>query len=272
MGNIMIRIDLFLYALLTIPVMIACNPKLHSEREKLPKLKDEVLIQKVDSLSNIQYDYYYTKLATDFKDTNQSVSFKTSIRIVNDSAVNATISYASIPIIHGLITPDTIKISNKRENCYLIEPLSFFKQQFGVEFTYENIEELFEGRPLAFDSTQTYYQVSDPYNYTLSSHKKREIRKLERQGERDIILFYTLSDDLTTLKSLKVESLEDTTEIMINYDTWENVNGHLIPVLIKVIINSPRNKIKLTLDSKKSRVNEKEEIYFVIPEDYEKCN
>lgn len=272
MGNIMIRIDLFICALVTVPVMFACNPKVHGEKTKLPKMKDEVLIHKIDSLSNIQYDYFYTKISTDFKDTNQNVSFKTSVRIANDSVVNATISYASIPIIHGLITPDTIKISNKRENCYLTEPLSFFKQQFGVEFTYENIEELFEGRPLAFDTTATYFQVNDPYNYTMSSHKKREIKRLERNGERDIILFYTLTDDLSRLKSLKVESLEDTTEIIINYDSWEEVNGYLVPALVRVMINSPRNKIKLTLDSKKSRVNEKEEIYFVIPEDYEKCN
>lgn len=253
-------------------IFIACNPKIHGEWGKLPKVKDAVLVQKLDSLSNITYDYFYTKVSTNFKDTNQNVSFKTSIRIVNDSAVNATISYASIPIIHGLVTPDTVKVSNKRENCYVKESLSFFKRQFGVDFNYENIEELIQGRPLAFDSLEEYYQVNDPYNYTISSHKKREIRRLERNAEREIVLYYTLSPDLHKLKSTRVESIDDTTEIVINYISWEEVEGNFVPALVEIEINSPRNRIRIEMDAKKSRINEREEIYFVIPEDYEKCN
>ena len=90
--------------------------------EKLPKLKDKELIDRIDSLSGIEPKTFYSKLTVTYKDLSKpaeenEISLKTSIKIVSDSAVSAIITYAKIPVVTTLVTQDTLSVVNKRERC-----------------------------------------------------------------------------------------------------------------------------------------------------------
>ena len=92
--------------------------------EKLPKIKDKELIAVLDSLHQIKVKTFYTKLSVDYKDTTRDVSFKTSIKNVTDSAVNAIITYARIPIVTAMVTTDSVLVVNKNDKCYTKASLS----------------------------------------------------------------------------------------------------------------------------------------------------
>ena len=68
---------------------------------------------------------FYTKVSTKYSDTSQNISFKTSIRLVKDSAVNALITYAGFPIYNSVVTPDSLILVNKRGKCYTKTKLNF---------------------------------------------------------------------------------------------------------------------------------------------------
>ena len=103
----------------TMVLLFSCAKQLTDvQHEKLPRKKTQDLIATMDSLSLIKPTFFYTKIATEFSDTNRNISFKTSIRMVKDSAINTTITYAKIPIINSIITSDTVKVINKRDKCY----------------------------------------------------------------------------------------------------------------------------------------------------------
>ena len=106
--------------------------------EKLPKLKDKELIDRIDSLSNIEPKTFYSKLTATYKDLNKpdeegEISLKTSIKIVSDSAVSAIITYAKIPVVTALVTQDTLSVVNKRDRCYTVASLEYLKDLFGVD-------------------------------------------------------------------------------------------------------------------------------------------
>ena len=126
--------------------LFACSPKVGNELmngDKLPKIKDKELVDRLDSLSKIEPRTFYSKLDINYKDSTTDISFKTSLKIVADSAVSAIITYARIPIVTAMVTKDTITVVNKREKCYTVQSLDYLKTTFGVDFTYENMEELF---------------------------------------------------------------------------------------------------------------------------------
>lgn len=237
----------------------------------LPRKKPEELLSKLDSLSRITVDNFYSKINTKYQDSSQNVSFKTSLRIVNDSALNANITFASLPIINALITPDSLKIVNRKDKCFLLRDLEYFKDQFGVDFSYENIEELFLGKPVAYDTTESYFKVNDNTEYTICSHRKKEIKKNERLNIREIITYYTLDDSLSNLEAMRIISPEDSTMIEIVYKERELVDKYYLPKEVNVLIYAPKQTIKVELEYRKSHVDRSDGIYFIIPESYEKC-
>lgn len=275
-------------------LVVSCSPKLHpeAELEKVERRKTDVLVSALDSMSQLRPQYFYSKIKCDYSDTNQNKSFKTSIRMVKDSAVNALITFATIPIINSLIRPDSVIITNRQDKCVIRRDLNFIKEQFGVSFDYRNIEELLLGLPIGFDTTQKYFQIHDPYNYILSSHKKRAIRRetrnkperdrngrlIQRREDRDneaeeenVILKYYLANDLRSLKRIFIDSPDDTTTIAIDYLTRDSIDHYLVPNEVQMVIVTPRNRLVITLDYERTEVNVPQEIRFVIPEEYGEC-
>ncbi|MEY3238183.1 MAG: hypothetical protein RI883_2284 [Bacteroidota bacterium] len=260
----------------TMVLLFSCAKQMTDlQQEKLPRKKTQDLITTMDSLSHIKPTFFYTKIATEFSDTNRNVSFKTSIRMVKDSAINTTITYAKIPIINSIITTDTVKVVNKRDKCYIIQSLGYIKDNFGIDFNYRNLEELILGMPLDYDTTQKYFQIHDPYNYIISSHKKREMKRLDRNGRQierdDILVKYYLTNDATNLKAMFIESPSDSTTIQVDYLTRELVQGYNLPKDVFIKITSPRNQMRITLSYDKAEIDQPQPLFFVIPEGYEKC-
>lgn len=272
-------------------LLVACSRKVVDNAPvKLERKKTAELIGTLDSLYLQKPGFFYSKISSRFKDTNQSVSFKTSIRMVKDSAINALITFAAIPIFNSMVTPDTLTILNKRSKCYTKAKLSYLKDNFGYAFDYKNVEELILGLPLAYDTNQRYFQIHDPFNYIISSHRKREIRRndkgkpernrlLDRNNDRnsnndesdDIIIKYYLTNDAKGLKRMDIESPSDTTRVQVDYISREMVDNYSIPKEVFVQVFTPRNTIHVNLDYDKVEINQPQQLIMTIPENYEVC-
>ena len=110
----MIRLTEILIVLLAAVSIAACGTSRDlTDSESGTRRKQEQIISALDSLSSIKIDNFYSKVSTNYQDSSKNVSFKTSLRVVNDSAVSAIITYASIPVVNALITTDSVKIDRK---------------------------------------------------------------------------------------------------------------------------------------------------------------
>ncbi len=260
--------------------------------EKVKNKKTEELVIALDSLSQKRPEHFFSRISTTFADTNKTVSFKTSLRMTKDSAACALITKAAIPVAQALIRPDSVQISNKLNDCYIRKDLSYFKEAFGVDFGYDDIEELILGLPIGFDTNQRYFQINDPHQYILSSKKKREVRRelkddnrdrdrerdRERERNRDrydeenpIIVQYFINGDLSALNKIFIDSPQDTTSITIQYLSRDSISNFLIPHDVQIDIKTPRNNIYIELKYKQTEVNLPEKMEFIIPEEYEEC-
>ena len=252
-------------------ILTACATTIQHQGQKLSRVKDTKITHVLDSLSSMEYTHFYTKLSTKYKDSSQALSFKTSVRITRDSAVNALVTFARFPVLNTLVTKDSVHVTAKSKRCYSKESLSYLKAHFGLEFSYSNVEELFIGMPVGFNSDEKYFRVDDPYNYTVSSHNKRDIKKNKKKGKLEVIRHYTLTDDLKQLKELVIESPKDSILMKLNYKSYTTVDTSVLPHKVSVVIESPTNSMFIELEYKKIRINEPEPIYFIIPEGYEQC-
>lgn len=252
-------------------LFVACSKNSSEGGVKLSKKKDTELVQALGVLSNVDYDWFYSKISTSYSDTAQNISFKTTLRIRADSATIMTISYAKIPFVNALITADSVKVSNKKDKCFTKESINFIKQQFGVDFSLKNVEELMMGLPLDFDPERKYFQMDSDQGYTLCSQSKKDLKKMKNGELNKVAMFYTLSPELDQLTSMTILSPENNTEIRVDYKTRELIDSILFPKLVEIRIMTPVQEISIDLEYKKTRVNNVEQIHFVIPESYGKC-
>lgn len=263
----------FLFLSVVLVSLAACGTKRAADEEssvKLPKVKEEVLIDRLDSLSKQRPDHFYTKLNSRYTDSQTNVSFKTSIRMRTDSAFHALITFAMIPIYNTMVTPDTLTIVDKRNNCYIQEGMAYLKETFNVDFQHKNIEELILGMPIAWDENLEYHQIKDPYNYVISSQTKRNIRRLDTE-EDDVIIRYYLSDDTQSLRKIIIDSPKDTTSITVKYYGREMIENYSIPTDGDINVKTPREDIYIDFKYNKSSVNDPRVLYLTIPNKYERC-
>jgi hypothetical protein len=256
----------------TVLFAVSCAKRPTSENlEKLDRKKTSRLIATLDSLTTQRPDFFYTKISTQYKDTNRQISFKTSIRMIRDSAINALITYAKFPIFNTLITQDSLTVVDKRERCYLVQNLGYIKENFGIEFSYRNLEELILGLPLDYDINQKYFQIHDPYEYIISSHRKFKIKRYEKKEKEDIIVKYYLNNEADHLKAMHVESPSDSTFIQVDYKSRKKVDNYTIPEEVRISIITPKNRVFIEMAYEKVEINEPQPLYLIIPESYERC-
>lgn len=260
--------------LFTIVFLVSCAPQnTEALGEKLPRAKTKDLITALDSLHRQSVDFFYAKLSTKYQDSSRNVSFKTSFRLNPDSAFTAMISFAALPIFQVKSTTDSLFISDKREKCYVAGDLQILKENYGVDFSFKNIEELFLGLPVDFDQEQKYFQINDPYRYLISSLPKRKLKRIDKKDElaKEIAIQYELDHTGKQLKGIEIMSVEDTTTISISIPKRAMVDGMQLPEEMLMKIQTPRQEILIELSYVKSKLNEKEELFFVIPESYVPC-
>lgn len=254
-------------------LLVACGvQQVNDKEEKLPRVKTNDLVDILDSLSFLKPEHFYSKISTDFSDGHVSYSFKTSLRVRRDSAINAFITYANIPVFTAMVTPDTLTVVNRREKCYIQEDMNYLKSVLGVEFKQRNLEEIFLGLPVDWNRDEKYFQINHPNYYIISSHKKRQIKKADKREDYDeIILLYYLDKQAENLSKIVIENPIDTTHIEVNYKEREMIDGLLVPELVDVFITTPRDTISIDMEYNKTKVNERKKLYLAIPDSYEEC-
>lgn len=240
--------------------------------QKVERRKTSELVQAIDSISKKLPNTFYTKIATRYKDTNQQLSFKTSIRLVKDSALTALVTYAGIPLFQSLLTKDSLQYTNKRNKCFSKSTLTQLKDHFGVDFDFANVQQILLGLPLGYQSTTKYFQIHNPYTYIVSNYRKREIKKLERKNLDDFILKYYLDSTISRLQKIEIENPKDSTYITVNYINYDMEEGFSVPSELSIRIISKKNSIFVDMEYDKIEVNQPQEIIFTIPESYEICN
>jgi hypothetical protein len=238
------------------------------------KIKDRALAKILDSLLSLKPKYFYTKIKIDYKDNATDVSFKTSLKIVSDSALNAIVTKIGIPIANGLITTDSAKILNIHQKCLINSSWDNFRDLLNIEIDYFNLENILLGRPLTDAFNQKYFVEKEEYEAMAESSKKVSDTTLSIATipKSKLLLNYILQDNLKDLAETRIFSTDDSTDIRIQYLSREIVSGFNLPNKVLISLSKSKYNLVVKLEYDKTTVNEKIEIIFLIPEKYEVCN
>lgn len=227
--------------------------------------RDKKIIDALDSLSQIKPKTYYSKLSVNYIDSSQDISFKTSLKIISDSAIHAIVSYLNFPVALASVSHDSVIIVNKREKCYNAQSLDYFKELLGLNLSLTNLEQVFLGRPLYYDENRPIIISPD-----ISCKASTTIKRSE-EG-KDLFINYWLNASHNKLSSVEIISPSDNTTVLINYFSWQDINGISVPYEMNLVIKAEQNQLTMRILFEKVEINSPIELIFIIPEQYEICN
>jgi hypothetical protein len=264
----------FLFSV-TIISLSSCSKNWGELKGESPQINGRDLSLVVDSISKQKPDFFYAKIATDYKSNAKNFNCKTSVRMVQDSAISALFTYSTFPVINSISTKDSITIVDKKNNCFRKESLAMLKAVSGVDFSYANLEELILGLPIDFDTSLKYHQFVDDDKYYLSNFTKKEWKNRKNLTFKDVqesmYFTYEVNPDGNYINSIYIISYDEESDVLVNFKGRQEIEGFQIPQEVDIYINLRFDDIHLNLVYTKAELNQPQPLVLVIPEDYEKC-
>ncbi len=260
--------------------LFGCN-NTKETKKVVKKINDKELKEKLMENAVIDFKYFYSKLNIDYESEKVNQSVRSSLKMTTDSAFSGTISYSGFIVANFLATKDSLKATYKQKKCYFTENITYISSIIGVELEYNFFENMLLGKPIGVDDEIKYKQLKDKESnfYILSSHKKRKFKKIEKdkmdledEKNDDIFMKYYFSPDSLDFVRQTIEIPFDTVSITINYAERLWKNGRNFPEYTTIVIQHPKEMIKIGLSYNKQAVGKKRSHIFSVPEQYENCN
>jgi hypothetical protein len=290
---------------LTVISVWSCRPKKEIVSvDDILKKPDEVIdaVKKED----IENKIVSLKANVQMNNGKQKISFKANIKIVRDSVIWTNITYYGIAGAKALLSEDSIKIINYKDNNYILEDYEKFRDWLNTDMlTLGNLQKVMLGDFVEVESDIKYRLTYEDDSYLLSNISKRKIekdwmeKKIEKMEKR-IEKTEEKNDDKRLEKlekkqdrrpkiyeGLAVESFIDPKShktsklvirdyynggsLMATYHNFKAIGEKKIPHEVNLILAS-NNEIKLKIEYYKVSIDKEVSIPFSIPSKYERTN
>ena len=252
----------------------SCKPKGEVvERGRVTANRNtDVLIDKVKE-NEFDSGWLTMKAAVAFENSKMSDSFKMLIRMKTDSVIWISATYYSIEVARFLITPDTVKMIDRKGDQFYIGNFSYLNEKFNVNLSFELLQSVLIGNSIGISDTTKVHSFAERGLYHLSTMKKGQMRRIE-QGTRninDIAYRNSIDPETFKIKELSVFDLRSQQSMQVVYKEFKEVGDELLPVKMAMDVLS-KDVTKITVSYSKIGNQGPYKTSFRIPEKYVRIN
>ncbi len=250
-----------------------------NNEDKLPRKSEKELTQTLFKQGETQFTDYIVRIGVDLESTAQDRQFSCYVKMRVDSAFSGSIKSGPIVAATYMVTTDSVFLVNKFEDCYFAENLIYISSLFGTTVEYDFFQDLILAEPVGLDSTIKYTRINDEDQdyYILSSHKKRDFKRLEQDKfevddeDGDMLIKYLMNGKTLLVDRIEVEIPSDTASITIEYLQRKEEDGIMVPEETLVRIKHPKDSVTIKMNYGSTKLNEPRKIDIKIPDDYPPC-
>lgn len=228
--------------------------------------------QVIDSIHKYDVDFDYLKAVIKTKhetSKGENQSFKTFLKIKKDSAILATITFLNVPLLSTLITPDSVKLLDKRGKKYFVGTTQSVGEYFKVPVDFHNIQNVLVGNAIAIDTGYNHYLIRQGNETYLSSVKNSELPAI-LSGNKVYFGWmyrYWINEYYRPGKTIlnnpgKGNSLE------ITQTDYKKIKGIPFPNKTEAVFSTPTDTINLKLNYNRVKLNKSFDVKFKIPSHY----
>ena len=248
------------FLLLIIPLMLLnCKSITKVETNRgFKNISTKSLLKNI-SKEELSYKYLFLRSqATIIKDgrTNQ---FNLRIRIKNKDKILISGSLL-IPLFKGLVTKQEVVFYEKFNKTYYQGSYKHLSKILNFELSLNSLENLLVGRPIEDLESIRLSQEKNINGYTLGYINK--INKIKSS--------YVINPISYNLKNQSLSSIETNNELMIEYGNYKLIDSQSFPQEIIITAKRKEDTLKILLNLKINRIDQKFSFPFSIPKGYKK--
>ena len=170
-----------------------------------------------------------------------------------------TIWISKLGIVKALVTPTRVAFYNKLDGTYFDGDFSYLSKLLGTELDFEKVQNILLG--------ETIYKVDDK-TYDISTHEKSYV--LQPKEQRELFeIFFLINPLHFKADSQQITQIKKQRILEIDYLTYQKVDKQTLPENIKVIAVEGESEMKIYLELKNVKLDQKISFPFVIPSGYE---
>jgi Domain of unknown function (DUF4292) len=217
------------------------------------------LLSKLTSHRIVNFKTFAAKVKVNYRDKEgEQPELTVFIRMQKDSliwiSVNATIfSYEALRV---LITPDSIKVLNKKDKIVQLRSVNYLKELVDLPFDFYTLQDFLLGNPIYLDSNVVSYKKNDQ-SITLMNVGVI-FKHLLSITSGDYLLLHSKLDDADPLRNRTAD---------LTYAAYETSNGVKFATERRVSI-SEKGKLDVDMNFKQYSFNETLSYPFSIPKNF----
>jgi hypothetical protein len=200
-------------------------------------------------------------------------------RNIKDSAIWINVNHSSgIPVARFLITKDSTKVLNRRDNEYLVISNDQIVQKFDYDISYNMLEAIFTAQLINLEPNKkilkTYknykvYNISDSLYLMQNFKKKRVTRLVEKEKIDEFYIHEVKVNKSYRIISTSIEDNVNKQKIFVEYPEF-NVENNFVEKIL-VLLTNKGQETKIEMKIKKTKYNKESlRLPFKVPSKYKK--
>jgi hypothetical protein len=219
------------------------------------------LMKKLNSNRIVHFKTFSAKIKVNYRDKEgEQPELTVFVRMQKDSiiwiSVNATIfSYEALRV---LITPDSVKVLNKKDKFVQLRSVNYLKELVDLPFDFYTLQDFLLGNPIYLDSNVVSYKINEQSIALMNVGSL--FKHLLAITSGDYLLQHSKLDDVDPLRNRTAD---------LTYTGYENTNGVKFATERRVSV-SEKSKLDVDMNFKQYSFNETLSYPFTIPKNFKR--
>lgn len=197
-------------------------------------------------------------LTLKYKGTADLPSLNASLRIAKDSVIWLSVSKFGIPVAKIIITPNEVKFYEKLSKKYFIGDFKLISHWLGVEFDFNQIQNLFFGEAL-LNLNEEKYQIVIQENLYVLNQKNNNI---------PYDMFFWINPETFKLEKEEIINPKNEQNLTILYKDFDKINESLFPKGFTIYAVNKNSKTIIDINYRNVTFNTPLRFPFKIPNGY----
>ncbi|MGH1335637.1 MAG: DUF4292 domain-containing protein [Aureispira sp.] len=235
---------------------ISCKATVVTDSTAQPTKKTAKFLLRQLTQQMLSYEWFGCRAKIKVDSEQQDVVFTAALRMQKDSIIWVRIKKMSVEGARIKITPQSIEILNRQESQYIKRPFSFIKEEYGLDITFAQLQEVLLGNPILYKKRPLLSGVEG----------KRLVLKTPPNQKEVLKLFLRANDFLLDEWRGSVEG----SSLSINYSAYELLEKQQIATKKVVHIDSEEvGIVDINFSFSGMVLNEIQKVGFTVPSSYE---
>jgi len=246
-----------MYKKILVPVIISaflfsCKTTGTIFGNKIKSLSVEELNREISN-NRISYQTFSSKSKIDVNGPGLSQSVNAQIDMVKDTMIGVSLRLFGVEGARILITPDSVKLLDRLNQTYLAKGYSYIKEQFALDISFTDLQNLIAGNPVFYDSTALSPGVADD-KYVLFSQSAVYKNTV------------WLSPDFS-LNRMFIEDLQQDRNVTLTYSQFDKIEGKPFAFIRSILIDA-QGDFAANIEFSKVTLNEPVDFTFTVNPKY----